>query len=60
MGQILGEKYAYQSWIWAAGNHGLDYIPEVVSVFFLNYIFKRMFKDGASAGEWKFKITIYQ
>ncbi|XXG81384.1 hypothetical protein AAC387_Pa09g2034 [Persea americana] len=29
-GRFLERSTAYQSWIWAAGNHELDYLPEVL------------------------------
>jgi metallophosphoesterase superfamily enzyme len=30
-GRFLERSTAYQPWIWAAGNHELDFLPEVVN-----------------------------
>lgn len=55
-GRFVERSNAYQPWIWAAGNHEIDYIPEVVSTFFLPkfYIYKRMYKYVTPSGEWEF------
>lgn len=31
-GRFVERSTAYQPWIWTAGNHELDYAPEIVSI----------------------------
>lgn len=38
-GRFVEKSTAYQPWIWAAGNHEIDYAPEIVTPFLQFYIF---------------------
>lgn len=34
-GRFIERSAAYQPWIWTAGNHELDFVPEIVSILFI-------------------------
>lgn len=49
-GRFVEPSAAYQPWIWAAGNHEIDYAPSIVTIFHIflkdkRYKIKVIFKD---------------
>lgn len=41
-GRFIEQVAAYQPWIWTAGNHEIEYMPELVLVEILDHIIDYM------------------
>lgn len=39
-GRFIERNAAYQPWIWTAGNHEIDFVPEIVSVSYVASLVK--------------------
>lgn len=37
-GRFIERNAAYQPWIWTAGNHEIDFVPEIVCVSYTNLL----------------------
>ncbi|CAI0377614.1 unnamed protein product [Linum tenue] len=43
-GRFVERSVAYQPWIWCAGNHELDFVPEIVTIFPIHVVVYNSFR----------------